>query len=593
MTTSKSLSLGLAVGLAFTLAPVSYAAPRVSPGGKDVASTQATFKLTPESIKAQYEALVKELPKLKTSADWKNHLSRWNSLKAFLSGEGSRRDYRESQNTVDPKAEADSKFMREEISPICEPYDAQLREAMLKSPFRADLEKHFGKLLFVNFEVAQSGYDPANIKLNTEIGNLVARYNKLTGSARVTVDGEEMTLPKAGTLLDHPDEAKRKSAWLAIGQWQVEHGGELHDLYSKLVALRHQSALNLHEATYVPVGYRRMVRTDYGPAEVKAFRQGIRTHVVPLLAKFRQAQAKSLGVKTLKPWNANYFPGLSLAPGILNVNEEPVQAQKLFERLHPKLAGHFRHMNQNGLIDLANRPNKRSGAFATTFDDEKKALIFCNNTGSGDDVGTLTHEMGHAFQAWESMWIEPIELRWPTYEACEIHSTGMEYLALPLLDSFFKAEDAAKYRRLRLIDTLTMLPYIATVDEYQHWVYEHPNHTPQEREAAWGRIWDSYNVGVDYSGYEAIKNTRWMRQGHIFRMPFYYIDYAIAEAGALQLFELDGRDHAKAMESYLELCQIGGTQSLLGIFKSAHLQSPFTPDLWKTLMAPIAKELEL
>jgi M3 family oligoendopeptidase len=282
---------------------------------------------------------------------------------------------------------------------------------------------------------------------------------------------------------------------------------------------------------------------------------------------------------------------MSLTPGILKVDEELTQAGTLFGRLHPRLAGHFNHMVKNGYIDLENRPNKRSGAFATSYDDEKKAVIFCNNTGNADDIGTLTHEMGHAFQAWESMWIEPVELRWPTYEACEIHSTGMEYLALPLLDTFLSPEDAAKYRKLRLIDTLTMLPYIATVDEFQHWVYEHPNHSAAEREAAWSRIWDTYNVGVDFSGYEDIKATRWMRQGHIFRQPFYYIDYAIAEAGALQLFELDGRDHAKAMESYLALCHTGGTKSLLDIFKSASLESPFSPKLWEKLMQPIAREL--
>ncbi|HEY9766845.1 MAG TPA: hypothetical protein V6C82_10780, partial [Chroococcales cyanobacterium] len=201
--------------------------------------------------------------------------------------------------------------------------------------------------------------------------------------------------------------------------------------------------------------------------------------------------------------------------------------------------------------------------------------------------------MGHAFQITDSMWIEPIELRWPTYEACEIHSMGMEYLSLPLLDEFFKPEDSLKYRKLRLIDALTMLPYMATVDEFQHWVYEHPKNSPAERDAAWNRIWDEYNVGVDFTGYDKAKASRWKRQNHIFFDPFYYIDYAIAEAGALQLFELNGHDHKKAMESYLKLCHIGGSQSLLSIFKSADLKSPFTQSLFKPLMATIAKELEI
>ncbi|MGE5707620.1 MAG: M3 family oligoendopeptidase [Bacteroidota bacterium] len=551
-------------------------------------------ELTEPFIQGYYRTLEEELKALPANpSDWIAFVSRWNAFKAYLSGENSRRSLRESQNTQDAEAEKAAAFMRDKIAPLQEEHDAVIRQAVLASPCRPALEEHFGKLLFVNWEVAQSAFDPKNIALNTEIANLTARYSKVVGSAKMTVDGEELTLPHVLALLEHPREAKRKAAWEAVNAWTYAHGEELQSIYSKLVELRQKVALNLKETNFVPVGYKRMQRTDYGPAEVKRFREEIKRSVVPLLYRFRKKQAESLGQTTVKPWNMKYYPGMSLDPKAVKVEEELTQAQKVFDRLHPHLGKRFETMRIEKLIDLENRPGKVPGAFCTNFDDTKKAFIFCNSTGSSEDIATLTHEMGHAFQIWDSMWIEPIELRWPTYEACEIHSTGMEYLALPLLDEFFRPEDAKKFRKLRMIDTLTMLPYIATVDEYQHWVYEHPGHTPAERDAAWDRIWDSYNVGLDFTGVEAAKAVRWKRQNHIFMDPFYYIDYAIAEAGALQLFLIDQNDHAKAMESYMTLCQIGGSQSLLQIFETGGLKSPFTPGLFRDLMDKVAQELEL
>lgn len=554
----------------------------------------APKELSESFVKSTYASLIKDLKALPADAsDWIAFVSRWNAFKAYLNGEFNRRSLRENQNTADKPAEEASAFFREKIAPIQEENDATIRQALLSSPYRLELESRFGKLLFINFEIAQSAYDPANIKLNTEIETLKSKYSKIVGNAKMLIEGKTMTLPEALALFDHPSEATRKAAWDAVNQWTFANADELQGIYSELLQRRNQLALNLKEKNFIPVGYKKMQRVDYGPEEVQTFRNEIKKYVVPLLAKYRAKQAKALGQETVKPWNTKYYPGLSLAPDAVKKDDEMANAQRLFNGLHPHLGGRFQLMEKEGLIDLLNRPNKVPGAFATNFDDTKKAFIFCNSTGSWEDVSTLTHEMGHAFQIWDSMWIEPIELRWPTYEACEIHSTGMEYLALPHLTEFLTPEDAAKYRKLRMVDTLTMIPYMATVDEFQHWIYEHPNQTPAERDAAWSRIWDEYNVGLDFTGVEDTKAVRWKRQNHIYMDPFYYIDYAIAEAGALQLFQLDQTDHEKAMDAYLRLCRIGGSQTVLQIFKTGGLQSPFTPGLFKPLMETVAKELEL
>lgn len=544
-------------------------------------------------VEEAYARLEAELPTLSGYAAWEAFYLRWNALKCLISGEHARRVYTEAQDVSDAAAEEASRLVREEIVPISEEHDARLREAMLASPSRSALEARFGALLFAQFQIEQEAFCAPNIPLNVEASDLATRYERKLGTAEIEVDGQTLTLSRAGALLTHPDEAKRKAAWEAISAWTFAHGDEFHGIYSELVRLRQAMATNLGEANFIPVGYRRMRRLDYGPAEVATFREGIKRHIVPLLSKLRAKQAALLGAPSVKPWNMSYFPGLSLPPGVAPIDEQLARAEDLFERLHPKLGGHFRHMAKEGLIDLENRPGKRPGAFCTSFDDTDQVVIFCNSTGNEDDVSTLTHEMGHAFQGWESRWIVPLELRWPSMEACEIHSMGMEFLALHELDAFFSSEDVRKFRKLKLIDTVTMLPYIAVVDAFQHWVYAHPDHTPAARDAEWERLWDEYLPGVDFSGLEGHKAVRWKRQAHIFADPFYYIDYAIAESAALQLWRMAEADREAAMTTYLELCRLGGSKSLLDLFASAGLVSPFDPEVFGPTVAAIAAELEL
>lgn len=560
-------------------------------------ATETSFErpteLTPAFVRAAYERLDADLAALSTVADWEAFYLRWNSLKCLISGEHARRVYLEAQDVSNAAAEEASRVMREEVVPVSEEHDAKIRAAVLTSPARAALEERYGALLFAQFQIEHEAFAAPNIPLNVEASDQATRYERTLGTAEIEVDGETLTLSKAGSLLTHPDEAKRKAAWEAIARWTFAHGEEFHGIYSELARLRQAMATNLGEANFIPVGYRKMRRLDYGPREVATFREGIKRHIVPLLKKLRAKQAEWLGLPTVKPWDMAFFPGLSLPPGVAPIEEQIARAETLFERLHPKLGGHFRRMTQEGLIDLENRSGKRPGAFCTSYDDTDQIVIFCNSTGNEDDVSTLTHEMGHAFQGWESRWIVPLELRWPSMEACEIHSMGMEFLALHELDTFFSPEDARKFRKLKLIDTITMLPYIAVVDAFQHWVYANPGHAPEARDAEWDRLWDEYLPGVDFSGLEAYKAVRWKRQAHIFADPFYYIDYAIAESAALQLWRMAEKDRKAAMDTYMELCRIGGSQSLLSIFRSAGLVSPFDPEVFAPAVEAIAAELEL
>lgn len=560
-----------------------------------VSQSVGTFRpITREEVEAEYQALLGGLPKADGHADaWEALFWRWNALMARVESEAARRRFRESQNTRDAEAEAASRFMREVIAPVCQASDATLRQAFLESGCRAELEARLGKQLFVRMALEQAGFAEANIQLQVEEGELVTRYQRLLGSSVIETAQGELTLTKAIAALNDPEAETRRGAWDGLKAWTEKHRAEIHAIYDELIRIRHQKGLNVGEKSFIPLAYRLMGRSDYDAKDVAAFREGIHKYVVPVLNRLRAKQAEWLGTEKVAGPDSYFFPGLSLGANVVPVEHQIAQAQQLFDQLHPKLAAHFRRMVEEGLIDLENRPGKRAGAFATSFDDEDKVAIFCNSTGAEGDISTLLHEMGHAFQGWESLWIKPVAIRWPTYDACEVHSMGMEFLSLPYITAFFSPEHAVRYKRLKLINTLVLLPYIAMIDEFQHWVYEHPTHTHAEREAQWTAIWDKYEPAVDYGDQDTAKQFRWMYKQHLFTSPFYYIDYGIAEIGALQLWKMDMADHEKAMEAYLELCRVGGTRSLLEIFETGGLKNPFNPEVMAPLMETIARELEV
>lgn len=547
--------------------------------------------LTAEFVREHYRALTGRIEQAEQAGApeaWVALYGDWNELKSYVGSEGRRIYYALSKDMNDPGREAAEKYIREQVTPAAEEGDSALVNALLASRHKAAIAARYGGQLIRALKTTVEPLAPVNSALRVEAADLVNRYEKRVASGEVEVEGDTVTLMVARNLQNSEHAPVRRQAFEAYRGWFLHEREELSGIYHQLVQLRDRMARNLGHANFVPLGYLGMGRTDYGPEQAAAFRAAVREYAVPVQSRLYQRQAQALGTTSLEAWDVEYDPALSLPGGIVPVDSQLDAAQRVFDALSPPLAAHFRRMRSEGLIDLENRKGKRAGAYCTSFSDEARVAIFCNSTGDASDVATLAHEMGHAFQAWESQGIEAVDLHWPTSDAAEIHSMGMEYLSLRHAGEFFSAEHAERFRRLRWKRGVDLICYICVVDEFQHWVYEHAQASADERDAAWRRIWDIYKPGMDFGGRENYKHARWYAQGHVYFAPFYYIDYAIAETGAMQLALVDAQDHARAMRAYLDLCRIGGTRSVLEIFAAAGLRSPFDPLLMRDLMAHAA-----
>ena len=551
-------------------------------------------QLTKEFVASEYAALEARIASAEVDGSpqqWLKLFADWNALRSYVNGEGSRISYAYSKNMDDKQWEEADRYYREEVTPVGDDGSSALLGALLASRHVDAIAAKYGNHLIKALETSVEPLAPINNALRVKVGDLSDKYDKIVSAGEVEVDGKMVTLSVARSLQSSENAAIRKQAYVGYREWLLDHHEELATIFDGMVKLRDQMGRNMGHDNFVPLGYLSMGRTDYGPEQAKIFRASIKKYAAPLQQKLYEAQAESLGTPTLRPWDVGYHPDLTLPSGIAPVDKQLDLAQELFDKLSPRLSAHFTRMRNEGLIDLENRKGKRPGAYCTSFSDEGRAAIFCNSTGDQDDVGTLMHEMGHAFQAWESQPIEAIDLQWPTSDAAEVHSTGMEYLSMRYMTTFFDEANAEKFMKNRWRDTVALLCYIAIVDEFQHWVYENPNSGIDNRDQAWSRIWDEYLPGLDFSGVEKYKHARWYAQSHLFHAPFYYIDYAIAETGSMQIALMDASDHDKALDTYIKLCAIGGTKSVLDIFKSAGLRSPFDPTLMSDLMAHAANVL--
>lgn len=497
------------------------------------------------------------------------------------------------RHTIDTR----DKFYDEEngfwnqLSPELEEYSQEWTKAMLASPYRADFEKEYGTLMFLNAEIALKTFSPEIIPELQKENDLTTEYDKLIASAQIPFEGGVYTLSQLSPFKTGADDAQRLAAWKAEGGWYKEHQSELDRIYDELVHLRDTMGKKLGYKGYTELGYYRMGRNCYGKADVEKFRAAVRKYLVPVAESIYQEQAKRLG-KT--------YP-LSFADAALSFrsgNPRPcgdaehilAHGQKFYDELSPETSAFFRMMRERELLDLLSTEGKAAGGYCCTIPDYDVPFIFANFNGTQHDVEVVTHEAGHAFEAYLNAWRVPMDD--PSMEACEVHSMSMEFMAWPWAEGFF-GKDTRKYLYSHLAKALTFIPYGTMVDHFQHEVYAHPEYTPEQRHDIWRDLLKVYMPWMrrdDIPFYGDGKG--WQRQHHIYESPFYYIDYCLAQSVALQFWALTQEDHAAAWKRYMDLVKLAGTRTFRQLTDAAGLETPFGPEALRKVAAKAKEWLE-
>ncbi len=478
----------------------------------------------------------------------------------------------------------------DEVGPKLSEYSVAFDKAIIESPFKEDLVKKFGETFFKRIENEFKIFDPKIIPDKIKENQLVNEYQKIISGAKIEFRGETYNLSSIGKFMSDIDRDTRIEAAKAYYGYLEQNDAELGRIYDELVKVRDKIAKTLGFKNAIEYQYLALGRLDYDEKMVKEYRDQIYEEVVPIAVKLRKRQAKRIGIK--KPlfvdYNLEFLSGNAKPCGDSKYLCEC--ASKMYHEMSPLTGDFFDKMVDDHLMDLDAKPGKMTGGYMTYIPKLKMPFIFSNSNGTAGDVDTLTHEFGHSFQGWLGSKIKVPGERMPTLEACEIDSMSMEFFAEPWMELFFK-DDADKYRFAHLASAFTFLPYGSEVDEFQHWVYENPNVTHEERCKKWAEIDAKYRPDYNYKGFEYAQGHLWMRQAHIYQTPFYYIDYTLAQVLALEFKDEMDKNREKAWNKYVKLLRMGGKYPFLELLNKAHLKNPFVPGTIRKIVRPQIKVL--
>jgi oligoendopeptidase F len=468
----------------------------------------------------------------------------------------------------------------------------EIRAKYLDSPHRSALDKGAYAVFDRIQENRRALYREANIPRETALAELEQQYQKLVGAMTVRFRGEDYTLAQMSPFLEEPNRELRREAWQLVTVRRLADRDALDGLFEEMLELRVSIASEAGFDSYTDYAYLSRERFDYGPQDVAQFRDAVERFVVPLATQIQEQRRRDLKVETLRPWDLSVDP--LGRPPLRPFREAEQLAQgitTIFQEIDPELGAQFAFLHVQRLLDLANRKGKAPGGYQTTLEDDRLPFIFMNAVGVDGDLRTLLHEGGHAFHALAAR-AEPLAAyREAPIEFCEVASMAMELLGARNTGVFYSPEDAARSYRQLLEGIVLILPWIATVDAFQHAVYARPGQSREQRRQAWTGLLDRFGGIVSWADHEEARASSWHRQLHIFLYPFYYIEYGIAQLGALQVWKQSLEDRAGAIASYRRALAVGGSRSLPELFDLAGTRFSFTAETIRPLMESIRAEL--
>lgn len=541
-------------------------------------------------VKSDIDKLVLQLRNATSFEEVKESIKEIYIIKKNIDSAGNICNIRYTINTNDEFYSKENEYW-DEYGPLYEELNAIIYDALVSSKYKEDIAKCYGEQILNIAEYSLKAFSKDVIEDMQLENKLSSEYQKLIASAKIQFQGEERTLSELAPFALSLDREIRKEANEAKYKFFLENEKEIDRIFDELVKVRDKIAKKLGYNNFVDLAYVRMQRFDYNKEMVERFRNQVEKYIVPVNNKLYKRQADRLGLKSLKHYDEKFefLSGNPTPKGEPNWIVE--NGVKMYSQLSDETKEFFEFMVNNELMDLVSKKGKAAGGYCTYIADYKAPFIFSNFNGTSGDIDVLTHEAGHAFQVYRSRWIELTECNFPTYESCEIHSMSMEFFTWPWMNLFFK-EDTQKYKFLHLGSALKFIPYGVSVDEFQHFVYENPNATPDERKKAWRNIEKKYLPHKDYSECDFLERGGWwFQQAHIFLSPFYYIDYTLAQICALQFWKKDRENHENAWEDYLRLCSIGGLKSFQQLVEYANLISPFKDGCVKSIIDDIDKYL--
>lgn len=544
-------------------------------------------------LQSLYQSLINRL--IASADELRQWLEDFSELTAVVDEYGSRRYIDKSCHTEDETIKTRYLQFIEEVDPKIKPLYFQLQKKYLESPFRQELKQKGLDLMERKWRADVELFRDENIPLETEATKLVTNYDEIMGKMMVPFRGKDYTPQQMGKFIEEPDRSTRQEAWEATTNRRLQDREAIEEVFDKLLPIRQKIAQNAGLPDYRAFVWKAYKRFDYTPEDCIRFGDAIAQTCVPLVAQLDEQRKQDLKLEKLRPWDQSVDP--KNRPALRPFDESDVpgfvaKTRTIFEKLSPELAGDFDQLGRHHNLDLQSRKGKQPGGYQCSLEESRQPFIFMNAAGLQRDVETLLHEGGHAFHFLAAS-IEPLVfLRSAPMEFCEVASMSMELLGSEHFEVFYNEADAARARRTLIEGVIRILPWIATIDLFQQWIYTHPGHTREQREQHWLGLLDRFASKIDWTGYETARESLWQRQLHLFHAPFYYVEYGIAQLGALQLWMKSQEDPRKALANYRAALKLGGTRPLPELFAAAGIQFDFSEKTLRPLMNALGEELD-
>ena len=545
-----------------------------------------------ENLEPFFKTLLER--EINSSADLEQWLKDTSEIEAVISEDACWRQIKMTCDTTDKSLEESFTFFCMEIQPKLQPYADALNKKLIASPFTKELDqdKFYTYLRSVKKNIDL--FREENIPLQAELSVMQQQYGAIAGKMTVEVKGQEYTLQQAAKFLENEDRALREEVYRKIQDRRLQDKEAMHNLYSELIAKRHQVALNAGFENYRDYKFVELGRFDYTKDDCYQFHEAVKLHVLPLLDIIYEKKRAKLGLDVLKPWDTEAEPaGIKPLKPFTTGQDLLKKSEDCLDKLNPFFADCLRKMDELKHFDLESRKGKAPGGYNCPLAESGAPFIFMNAAGQMSDVTTMIHEGGHAIHSFLTHNLELNGFKEYSSEIAEVASMSMELFSMDHWESFFaNEEDLKRAKEHQLERTITLFPWIAIIDKFQHWIYENPNHTIEERTATWSTILKEFSTkSIDFTGLDMYREIAWQRQLHLFEVPFYYIEYGIAQLGAIGLWMQYKHNPQQALQNYINALSLGGTKTLPVLYETAGLKFDFSPNYIKTLMEFVNEEL--